>query len=197
MIREALKHTVPTYLDPDPQHWVSGNFSWDSSIRLISILNATKPWIILLWHPSYFSAYSGLLDMWFWFQDVETSAGCCWHCPERSWTCGECCAHNLLSNPNSRGARLVFFVEVRKFLGSFCFRKYANFISVPVRKSNVQILMIIPQIHTFVHNTAQLCQNSPKSRLQIFARRKRFIFGLICVGLICGRPTFANITPNM
>ncbi len=57
--------------------------------------------------------FYGFFDMCVWFQDVATSACCCWHRPERSWTCGECCTHHLLSNPNSRGARLAFFVKVR------------------------------------------------------------------------------------
>ncbi len=60
----------------------------------------------------------------------------------------------------------VFKSQIRKFLGSFRYRKSANFLDVPVRKSQIRKLLWLigkSQIRKSTENCTILTDNSPKS----------------------------------
>ncbi len=59
------------------------------------------------------------------------------------------------------GGEANFFFKVRKFLGSFRYRKTSNFLCMPVRKSQVRFFVLLTcksKIRKFLQNIAQLCK---------------------------------------
>ncbi len=84
-----------------------------------------------------------------------------------------------------RGGQAIFLKSfpksrIRKFLGSFLYRKSANFLGVPVRKSQIRNFFMITsysQICKFPKNTAQL---SHKTALRVVFLNRFFLFRTNC-----------------